>query len=105
MLLITLHVFSALGTVDITKRFNLKKETDLEILGVKEEDAGPFTCVVDEKSHEHTLLVVSGEQTTQEKYLQIILNSAWIKLSAVYHHNYDFESEIMEGHIEFMTIW
>lgn len=51
--------FPRKGTVDITKRFNLKKETDLEILGVKEEDAGPFTCVVDEKSHEHTLLVVS----------------------------------------------
>lgn len=51
--------FPRKGTVDITKRFNLKKETDLEILGVKEEDAGPFTCVVDETSHEHTLLVVS----------------------------------------------
>ncbi|XP_038567030.1 T-cell surface glycoprotein CD4-like [Micropterus salmoides] len=51
--------FPRKGTVDITKRFNLKKETDLEILGVKEEDAGQFTCVVDGTSHEHTLLVVS----------------------------------------------
>ncbi|XP_045900498.1 igLON family member 5-like [Micropterus dolomieu] len=47
------------GTVDITKRLILKKETDLEIFGVKEEDAGQFTCVVDGTSHEHTLLVVS----------------------------------------------
>lgn len=54
-----LKTFPRKGTVDITKRFNWKKETDLEISGVKEEDAGQFTCEVDGTSHEHTLLVVS----------------------------------------------
>lgn len=61
LLLIILHVFSALGQGDIADRSQLRN-TNLRISGVKEQDAGKFTCEVDGTAREHTLLVVSGKQ-------------------------------------------
>ncbi|XP_070823044.1 T-cell surface glycoprotein CD4-like [Chaetodon trifascialis] len=46
------------GQGEIVERSRLSN-TDLRIRGVKEQDAGKFTCQVDGKSHEHILLVVS----------------------------------------------
>ncbi|XP_044065019.1 CD4-2 molecule, tandem duplicate 2 [Siniperca chuatsi] len=47
------------GKFDIVSRLRLKQDMDLEIMGVKEEDAGKFTCKADRQSQEHILLVVS----------------------------------------------
>lgn len=44
------------GTASRSKDY---RNTNLQISGLKEEDAGKFTCTVDGKSQEHTLLVVS----------------------------------------------
>lgn len=46
------------GQGEIVERSQLRN-TDLRIRGVKEQDAGKFTCEVDGKSQEHTLIVVS----------------------------------------------
>ncbi|XP_076593892.1 T-cell surface glycoprotein CD4-like [Chaetodon auriga] len=46
------------GESEIADRSRLSG-TDLRIRGVKEQDAGKFTCIIDGKSQEHTLLVVS----------------------------------------------
>lgn len=41
------------------------KRTALEIMGVKEADAGMFTCTIDRNSEQHFLFVVTGKQTAQ----------------------------------------
>ncbi|XP_061574421.1 uncharacterized protein LOC133441059 [Cololabis saira] len=53
-----LYAFSGTGSKPITTRSRIKR-TNLQITGVKEEDAGAFTCLVDGKSHQHKLVVVS----------------------------------------------
>nr|AQZ26550.1 T-cell surface glycoprotein CD4-2 protein [Lutjanus sanguineus] len=50
--------FQSKGKVDIAQRSRLR-QTSLTINGVKEEDAGKFTCVVDGRSQDVTLVVVS----------------------------------------------
>ncbi|XP_034001666.1 CD4-2 molecule, tandem duplicate 2 [Trematomus bernacchii] len=47
------------GSSAIVSRSMDYRETNLQISRLKEEDAGKFTCIVDRKSQEHTLLVVS----------------------------------------------
>ncbi|KAI4811685.1 hypothetical protein KUCAC02_014562 [Chaenocephalus aceratus] len=51
--------FKRKGNSAIALRSKDYRETNLQISGLKEEDAGKFTCTVDGKSQEHTLLVVS----------------------------------------------
>nr|XP_033958929.1 CD4-2 molecule, tandem duplicate 2 isoform X2 [Pseudochaenichthys georgianus] len=51
--------FKRKGNSAIALRSKDDRETNLQISGLKEEDAGKFTCTVDGKSQEHTLLVVS----------------------------------------------
>ncbi|XP_070767546.1 T-cell surface glycoprotein CD4-like [Enoplosus armatus] len=51
--------FNRKGKGDIVGRSSVKNDRTLEISRVKEEDAGKFTCVVDGKTQEFTLLVVS----------------------------------------------
>ena len=53
------------------------RDTNLQISGLKEEDAGKFTCTVDGKPQEHTLLVVSGEQE-DITLLQILFGIAYM---------------------------
>ncbi|XP_041797990.1 CD4-2 molecule, tandem duplicate 2 isoform X2 [Chelmon rostratus] len=50
--------FPRRGQGDIADRSQLRN-TNLRISGVKEQDAGKFTCEVDGTAREHTLLVVS----------------------------------------------
>ncbi|XP_028984821.1 CD4-2 molecule, tandem duplicate 2 isoform X3 [Betta splendens] len=47
------------GMTDVASRARAKQDTKLEISGVRQEDAGTFTCEVDGTNHEHTLAVVS----------------------------------------------
>ncbi|KAG7461505.1 T-cell surface glycoprotein CD4-2 [Solea senegalensis] len=47
------------GTAKIQPRSKVKQGSDLEISGVKKEDAGNFICTLDGDSHTITLLVVS----------------------------------------------
>lgn len=69
LLLITPHVFFALGKGDIVKRVQLIRG-NLGIRGVNEKDVGKFTCKADQKSQEYTLLLVaSSKHKTQEKYI------------------------------------
>lgn len=63
MSLIPLNVCSVLGSAKIIQRTKVRN-TDLEIVNVKEEDTGTFICTADRKREEQTLLVVSGELKT-----------------------------------------
>ncbi|XP_034077465.1 CD4-2 molecule, tandem duplicate 2 isoform X2 [Gymnodraco acuticeps] len=51
--------FKRKGNNAIALRSKDYRETNLQISGLKEEDAGKFTCTVDGISQEHTLLMVS----------------------------------------------
>ncbi|KAK1895275.1 T-cell surface glycoprotein CD4 [Dissostichus eleginoides] len=51
--------FKRKGTGATALRSMEQGDTNLQISRLKEEDAGKFTCIVDRKSQEHTLLVVS----------------------------------------------
>uniref|UniRef100_A0A3B4Z8S0 T-cell surface glycoprotein CD4-like n=1 Tax=Seriola lalandi dorsalis TaxID=1841481 RepID=A0A3B4Z8S0_SERLL len=59
--------FPLKGTA-VHSRSKVKSGKDLEITGVKREDAGKFTCMADGKSVEYTLLVVSVSATSTDDF-------------------------------------
>ncbi|XP_022612384.1 T-cell surface glycoprotein CD4-like [Seriola dumerili] len=60
--------FHTKGPAAVNLRSKLKSGKDLEITGVKREDAGKFTCMAGGKSVEHTLLVVSVSATSPDSF-------------------------------------
>ncbi|XP_030606418.1 roundabout homolog 2-like [Archocentrus centrarchus] len=50
--------FNRKGTIDLAKR-SAVRHVNLEISGVRETDAGKFTCLADQTLREHSLVVVS----------------------------------------------
>ncbi|XP_056236299.1 T-cell surface glycoprotein CD4-like [Seriola aureovittata] len=60
--------FPLKGPAAVHSRSKVKSGKDLEITGVKREDAGKFTCMADGKSVEYTLLVVSVSATSTDDF-------------------------------------